>query len=116
MERFDFSYPPYDSLSPHERATLQSAVNIAFFDDNEIIIQPQQPIEHLYIVIKGLIKEIGSDGEVVALYHERDTFEARALVEGSSPHQFIVEEQALVYTVPKDTVAEIMKSNSRPGN
>ena len=115
MERFDFSYPPYDSLSPHERATLQSAVNIAFFDDNEIIIQPQQPIEHLYIVIKGLIKEIGSDGEVVALYHERDTFEARALVEGSSPHQFIVEEQALVYTVPKDTVAEIMKSNSQFG-
>ncbi len=115
MERFDFSYPPYDSLCPHERATLQSAVNIAFFDDNEIIIQPQQPIEHLYVVIKGLIKEIGSDGEVVALYNERDTFEARALVEGSSPHQFIVEEQALVYTIPKDTVDEIVQSNSQFG-
>ncbi|MDO4226986.1 DUF294 nucleotidyltransferase-like domain-containing protein [Neisseria sp.] len=115
MERFDFSYPPYDNLSPHERNTLQSAVNIAFFDDNEIIIQPRQPIEHLYVVIKGLIKEVGSDGEVVALYHERDTFEARALVEGSSQHQFIVEEQALVYTIPKDTVTEIMQSNAQFG-
>ena len=115
MERFDFSYPPYDNLKNAERLALQSAVNIAFFDDGEVIIAAHQPIDQLYIVIKGLIKEVGSDGEVVALYHERDTFEARALVEGASTHQFIVAEQALVYTLPKAVVLDIMQSNPQFG-
>ena len=115
MERFDFSYAPYDSLSNYERQTLQAAVNIAFFDDNETIIQPQQPIEHLYVMIKGVVKEVSPDGEVVALYHQHDTFEARALVEGQSQHQFVVEEQALVYTIPKATLQEIMASNAQFG-
>ncbi len=115
MERFDFNYPPYNFLNNPERATLQKAVDIAFFNDEETIIQQQQVIEHLYVVIKGLVKEIGADGEVLALYHPHDTFEARALVEGHSQHQFVVQEEALVYTIPKVTVLEIMKSNPRFG-
>ena len=115
MERFDFNYPPYDFLSRPQRDMLQQSVNIAFFKDHEIIIEAAQPIEHLYVVIKGLIKETGADGEVLALYREHDTFEARALVEGCSHHQFIVEEEALVYTIPKATVLQLMEENPRFG-
>ncbi|WP_107878684.1 DUF294 nucleotidyltransferase-like domain-containing protein [Neisseria animaloris] len=115
MDRFDFGYAPYDSLNLNQRQLLQQSVDIAFFDDDETIIRPQQPIEHLYVVIKGLVKEIGSDGEVVALYHPHDTFEARALVEGTSQNQFVVAEQALVYTIPKAAVTEIMESNAQFG-
>lgn len=113
MERFDFNHPPYDYLSNPERITLQKSVDIAFFDNDETIIQPQQDIEHLYVVIKGLVKEVGVDGEVIALYHPRDTFEARALVEGYSQHQFVVEEEALVYVIPKSAILEVMESNTR---
>ena len=113
MERFDFNHPPFDHLNNTERLMLEKAVDIAFFNDEEIIIRPQQPIEHLYVVIKGLVKEIGSDGEVIALYRARDTFEARALMEGHSQHQFVVQEQALVYTIPKATVLDIMHSSPR---
>ena len=115
MDRFDFNYPPYHYLNRIEQDILQKAVNIAFFHDDEVIIQAQQPIEHLYVVIKGLIKEVGPDGEVIALYRPRDTFEARALVEGYSQHRFVVEEEALVYTLPKAAVQEIMESNARFG-
>ena len=115
MDRFDFNYPPYHYLNRIEQDILQKAVNIAFFHDDEVIIQAQQPIEHLYVVIKGLIKEVGPDGEVIALYRPRDTFEARALVEGHSQHRFVVEEEALVYTLPKAAVQEIMESNARFG-
>ena len=115
MDRFDFNYPPYHYLNRIEQDILQKAVDIAFFHDDEVIIQAQQPIEHLYVVIKGLIKEVGPDGEVIALYRPRDTFEARALVEGHSQHRFVVEEEALVYTLPKAAVQEIMESNARFG-
>ncbi|KLT72233.1 hypothetical protein PL75_09125 [Neisseria arctica] len=115
MERFDFDYPPYDMLSHSEQKILQESLNIAFFNDDEVIISPQQNIDHLYVVIKGMIKETGPDGEVLAIYRPRDTFEARALVEGASSHQFAVEEQALVYTIPKATVMQLMESNPRFG-
>lgn len=58
MERFDFKPPPFDHLNNTERLMLEKAVDIALhFNDEEIIIRPQQPIEHLYVVIKGLVKE-----------------------------------------------------------
>lgn len=115
MERFDFNYPPYDQLNQAEQAILQQAVDIVFYEDDEIIIQPGNSIEHLYVVIKGLIRETSADGEVIALYHPRDTFEARALIEGHSHSQFAVQEQALVYAIPKAAVLKIMDTNPRFG-
>ena len=115
MERFDFNFPPYEYLAGNERATLQSAVDIAFFEDEAVIIEASQPVDYLYVVIKGLVREMNSEGEVVGLYHAKDTFEARALVEGHTPHRFIVQEEALVYTLPKATITELMESNPRFG-
>ncbi|MDO4907951.1 DUF294 nucleotidyltransferase-like domain-containing protein [Neisseria sp.] len=115
MERFDFNYAPFNYLSNPERVMLQKAVDIAFFHNGESIIRPDEPIEYLYVVMKGLVKETGADGDVVSLYHPRDTFEARGLIEGVSHHQFVVEEEALVYTIPKDVVLKIIESNPRFG-
>ena len=115
MERFDFNFPPYEFLNGAERAKLQSAVDIAFFNDEDVIIEADQPVDFLYVIIKGLVREVSIGDEVVGLYHARDTFEARALVEGHSAHRFIVQEQALVYTIPKATITELMESNPRFG-
>ena len=115
MERFDFNFPPYEFLNGAERAKLQSAVDIAFFNDEDVIIETEQAVEYLYVIIKGLVREVSVGDEVVGLYHARDTFEARALVEGHSVNRFIVQEQALVYTIPKATVTELMESNPRFG-
>lgn len=113
MQQFDFNYAPYDSLNARQLADLQAAVQIAFFDDDAVIIEPQQPPEHLYVVMKGLIKEIGENGEVAALYRSHDTFDAQGLVQGGSPNRFVVAEQALVYLIPKETVMSLTRANSR---
>ena len=115
MERFDFNFPPYEFLNGAERARLQSAVDIAFFSEEDVIIEAEQPVEYLYVIIKGLVREATVSDEMVGLYREQDTFEARALVEGSSTHRFVVQEQALVYTIPKEVVDELMESNPRFG-
>lgn len=115
MEHFDFSYAPFSFLSPSERLLLQKSLNIAFFPENEAIIRAGEPIEMLYVIIKGLVQEFSPDGEVVSLHHPRDIFDARGLIEGSSQHQFVVAEEALVYTIPKETVLEIINANPRVG-
>ena len=115
MDRFDFSYSPYEILSSAEQATLQASVDMVFFDDEALIIEAGQPVQFLYVVIKGLVREVNPAGEVVAIYHSRDTFEARALIDGSSPNRYIVSEQALLYTIPKATVTELISSNPRFG-
>lgn len=115
MARFDFAYAPYDNLNTRQQKLLQDAADIAFFDEDDCIIAPQHPIEHLYIVIKGLVKETNAEGDVVALYHVHDTFDARSLVEGTSPHHFTAAEEALLYLIPKATINDLMQSNPQFG-
>lgn len=115
MERFDFSHAPFDSLDAAQRQVLQKTVDIAFFAEDEQIIRPQAPIEHLYVVLKGVVKESGDDGELAAIYHTWDTFDARALMQGSTPNQFTAAEDTLLYRIPKAAVLEIIQANSRFG-
>lgn len=52
---------------------------LSFFDDNTAIIEAQDSIDALYIIIKGMVKEIDASGEILALYHLSDSFDTRAL-------------------------------------
>lgn len=115
MDRFDFSFSPYEILTSAERSVLQASVDMVFYDDEAVIIEADQAIESLYVVIKGLVREVNLANEVVGVYRARDTFEARALIEGTSPNRFVVQEQALLFTIPKATVKELINTNAQFG-
>lgn len=115
MDRFNFNFAPYNTLTPTEQKDLQKQVQIVFFDDNAPIITAGEPMDALYVVIKGVVKELGDDGDVVALYRTNDSFEARALFEKTSPHSFIAAEQSLLYAIPKTLILNIIQSNVRFG-
>lgn len=115
MDRFNFNFAPYNTLTPTEQKRLQKHVQIVFFDDNAPIITAGESMDALYVVIKGVVKELGDDGDVVALYRTNDSFEARALFETTSPHSFICAEQSLLYAIPKSLILQIIQSNARFG-
>lgn len=115
MDRFNFNFAPYNTLTPSEQKQLQKHLKIVFFDDNAPIISAGEPLEALYVVIKGVVKELGDDGEVMALYRTNDSFEARALFETVSTHSFIAVEQSLVYAIPKSVILSLVGSNTRFG-
>lgn len=115
MDRFNFNFTPYNTLNPAEQKLLQKQVQIVFFDDNAPIITAGEPMDALYVVIKGVVKELGDDGDVVALYRTNDSFEARALFEATSAHSFISAEQSLVYAIPKSLILNLIGSNVRFG-
>ncbi|WP_054285882.1 putative nucleotidyltransferase substrate binding domain-containing protein [Gulbenkiania mobilis] len=114
MSRFDFSHPPFDTLSAAERDTLEANADIVFFDDESVILGPGQLVEALYVVIKGLVREMAGD-EVIAVYRERDTFDARALVASGTTHRFVVHEEALVFSLPRTVVLQLTERNPRFG-
>ncbi len=111
MERFDFGFAPFDALSSSEQARLQNAMQIVFFDDDEEIVGIGGDMDALYVVIKGLVKGVGADGETEALYHPQDSFDARALFEKHSPYRFVAVEQSLLYAIPRKTVMALVEAN-----
>lgn len=115
MNRFDFSTAPYNTLTNHQRQVLEKATDIVFFDDNAAIITAQDSIDTLYIIIKGMVKEIDAGGEILALYHPSDSFDTRALFEQSYRHSFIAVEQSLLYAMPKTIIRTLIEENSEFG-
>lgn len=114
MSRFDFSHPPFDTLTPGEQQTLEKHTDIQFFAEEECLLGPSDRVDALYVVIKGSVREMAGD-EVITLYRERDTFDARAMVAGQTPHRFVVHEEALLYTLPRDVVLALTEQNPRFG-
>src|SRR5574343_53614 len=114
MSRFDFTHPPFTHLSPHERLALENAADIVFFDNDEVIMAPGDSVDTLYVLIKGVVREMADD-EVLAVYHTQDTYEARAMVAGQATQRFVVHEEALVYTLPRSVVMQLTESNPRFG-
>ena len=110
MTRFDFQHPPFDVLTAGERETVEAAADIVFHGNDEVLLAPAQPVECLYMVIKGIVREMAGE-EVLALYREHDTFDARALVAGQTQHRFEVDEEALLYSLPKEVVLHLIESN-----
>ncbi|RKL83431.1 hypothetical protein D6E01_06080 [Moraxella catarrhalis] len=91
---------------------LEKATDIIFFDDNAAIIEAQDSIDTLYIIIKGMVKEIDASGEILALYHPSDSFDTRALFGQSYRHSFIAVEQSLLYAMPKTIIRTLIEENS----
>ncbi|MGL6070484.1 DUF294 nucleotidyltransferase-like domain-containing protein, partial [Craterilacuibacter sp.] len=114
MTRFDFSHPPFDTLSPSEQQVLEQGADIVFFADDSEIMGPGSGVDTLWVVIKGIVREMAGD-EVIGVYRERDTFDARALIAGETRHRFIVYEEALLYAIPRAKILELTERNLRFG-
>lgn len=115
MNRFEFNFAPFDVLTNDEKASLQKAFQIVFFDDNAEIVKAGESSECLYVVAKGVVKEVGTDGELLAVYHANQSFDSRTLFEPVCHHSFVVAEQALLYAIPKAVIVGLVGKNDRFG-
>ncbi len=112
MHRFSFKEPPFDVLTPLEREQLEQSVDILYFSVGEAIINPGQPVEQLYVVIKGLACELADHDEITAVFRSDDTFDSRALIKGSGSQRIVAHEETLLYAIPKAVVMQLIESNS----
>jgi len=111
---FNFSASPFDCLNALEQKLVRDSVDIAYFKEGEIILDVGFTPTHLFIPIKGFVRQYES-GEEVALYGPDDCFDGRGLMTGKVSSQFIASQEVVSYQLAKVAVNELISSNATFG-
>ena len=108
---FNFSASPFDCLNTQERQLVRDSVDIAYFKEGEIILDVGSTPTHLFVVIKGYVRQI-ENGEEITIYGPDDCFDGRGLVSGKSSSQFIACEEVIAYQLAKASVNRLIADNA----
>jgi CBS domain-containing protein len=111
---FNFSASPFDCLNSQEQELVRNSVDIAYFKEGEIILDVGSTPTHLFIPIKGYVRQLES-GEEVAVYGPDDCFDGRGLIAGKVSSQFIASEEVVSYQLAKSAVTELISTNATFG-
>jgi CBS domain-containing protein len=110
VTRFDLSHPPFDLLTQTETATLSASADVLFFTNDQEILPIGSAVDSLYLVIKGLVREMAGE-DVVGVHREHETFDCRALVTGKATHRFVAHEEVLLCVFPRQEVLTLTERN-----
>lgn len=111
---FDFTASPFDTLDADERAIVRDHVDIAYFRDDETIVEAGAAPDYLFIIIKGHVSEFDGD-ETVATYGPNDNFDGRALVAGRASSRFVAAEEVIAYQLARAAVKDLISRNASFG-
>ncbi len=101
---------PFNQLTDLELEKLSGKLDIAYFQEDDIILQSDLKPEHLYFIIKGVVQEIHQD-EIVAVYGENECFDPISLIENNIKHDFLVKHEAICYALPREDFLEVVYAN-----
>ncbi|WP_410497417.1 DUF294 nucleotidyltransferase-like domain-containing protein [Chitinibacter sp. S2-10] len=105
---FDFSFPPFDALSPLERIDIARQIDIEYYAAGSTIIPANSSIEALYVVMKGLVVG-GAEQDVYFTEHE--LFDGKALLEGQCAYAFSAFEDTLLWRIARESVLRLSQHN-----
>jgi len=111
---FDFSASPFDCLDVDEQRVVRDGVDIAYFREQETILDPRITPSHLFVVIKGRVSQYDGN-ELVATYGPADCFDGRSLIAGRASSRFVAAEEVLAYQLAKDAVNALIARNATFG-
>jgi len=111
---FNFLASPFDCLTEKEKELVRNSVDIAYFREGESILRVGDQPTHLYIIIKGYVRQVDGS-EDVAIYGPEDTFDGRGLITGRVSDQFIAVEEVIAYQLAKAAVSELIANNDNFG-
>ena len=109
--RFDLTHPPFDLLTMAEASALSASADILYFSDEQEILACGSPVDALYMVMKGLVREMSGE-DIVGVYREHETFDCRALATGKTVHRFVAHEEVLLCAFPAREVLVLTEKNS----
>jgi len=102
---------PFDRLTDKQLDKASAAVDIEYFKTGTQLLARGYTPDYLYIVIKGVVQEIDSEG-TVTLHGHQDSFDAAALLNRNSVFsEFTVQEEALCYLLPATVFQTLADTN-----
>ena len=111
---FNFSASPFDCLDSDEQRLVRCNLDIAYFREGETILDIGITPTHLYIIIKGFVRQLEGE-EIVTTYGPDDSFDGRGLVASKVSSRFIAAEEVVAYLLAKQTVSDLIASNDTFG-
>ena len=111
---FPFSLSPFDCLDPDERRQVRGSVDIAYFPQQAVILEPGATPSHLFVIVKGYVQQM-DEGEVVATLGPDDCFDGRSLVAGRVSSRFVAAQEVVGCQLARQTVIELIASNATFG-
>lgn len=111
---FNFNASPFDCLDDAERQRVRDHVDIAYFREGAVILDAGQQPQHLFVVIKGHVRQFDGE-ELVDTLGPDDCFDGRALVAGRVAGRFVAAEEVLAYQLARQTVLDLIAGNATFG-
>lgn len=102
---------PFDHLLDEELETVANSVDISYYKADTVLLHPNLAPSNLYIIIKGLVHETNSDGELVSIYARQDSFDPIALIENKTKNTFTAQQELICYTLPKTVFLDLIEAN-----
>ncbi|QJQ96794.1 MULTISPECIES: putative nucleotidyltransferase substrate binding domain-containing protein [Halomonadaceae] len=105
MVDIDLSQPPFTLLDDTGRELVRGGVDLAYFDNGEVIIDAGQSGEFVFFIHKGEVAELDptlpSAQAHIGQYTTGDLFGAISILNGKSRYRFKAEQESLCYLLPK---------------
>ena len=111
---FNFNASPFDSLTPPEQHLVRDSVDIAYFREGEVVLEPGAAATHLFVLIKGYVHQQEGE-EILTTYGPDDCFDGRSLVSGKVSSRFVAVEEVVAYELKRDAVLSLIAGNAHFG-
>jgi len=109
LEKFYKLIHPFETLDENDLEYLIKLTDIAYYRRSEQIIAKNSATNKLYLILKGRVIEYRDNDEVVSIYNEYESFDAKSLLYGSSESKFIVDEELICYELPKNLFLSLIE-------
>jgi len=111
LPAFSFASAPFDGLSASEQALLLASVEPARFARDAVLLTPESPVGHAWLLVEGRVQQIEA-GEVVALDGPGDLCAARAALAGRSSGLLRALDDVLAWQIPRATLQALIAGNA----
>lgn len=101
---------PFNRLDDENLKELCQSLDITYFNKGETILKSGEKPEYLYFIVKGVVQEIHQE-EIVSVYVHDQYFDPISLIENNIKHDFVVIEEVISYTLPRENFLRIMYKN-----
>ncbi len=110
QKRFVGAITPFNRLDDKSLEKLCQSLDISYFKKDETILKSGENPEYLYFMIKGVVQEIQQE-EIISVYVHHQYFDPISLIEKNIKHDFVVIEEVICYTLPREIFLSIMYQN-----
>jgi len=110
VKSFVSGIKPFNHLSQSELEEVCEHLDIVYFQNDIEILSPDQEVDFLYFMIKGVVQEKDED-EVVSVYVENEFFDPSILIKNDIKNRYVTIQETICYALPKDVFLKYMYKN-----